>query len=70
LFGLTLRQWPELARSRLAAVQFWIFALSTPVLLVGLYFTLRGGVELPTILGSLGLLIGAALFCIMVWRRA
>jgi hypothetical protein len=69
LFGLTLRQWPELARSALAVAQFWIFALSTPVMAVGLYFTLRGGVELPTILGSLGLLIGAVLFCFMVWRR-
>ena len=70
LFGLTLRQWPELARSALAVAQFWIFALSTPVMAVGLYFTLQGGVELPTILGSLGLLIGAVLFCVMVWRRA
>jgi hypothetical protein len=69
LFGLTLRQWPELARSTLAIAQFWIFAISTPVMAVGLYFTLRGGVELPTILGSLGLIIGAALFCYMVWRR-
>jgi len=69
LFGLTLRQWPELARSTLAAVQFWIFAISTPVMVVGLYFTLKGGVEAPTILGSLGLIVGAGLFCFMVWRR-
>jgi hypothetical protein len=69
LFGLAFRQWPELAASALAVPQFWIFALSTPVMAIGLYFTLTGGPELPTILGSLGLLIGAGLFCFMAWRR-
>ncbi|HXT09410.1 MAG TPA: hypothetical protein VN715_21040 [Roseiarcus sp.] len=69
LFGLTLRQWPELARSALATAQFWIFALSTPLMVIGLYLTLKGGVELPVILGSLGLFVGAAMFCLIVWRR-
>jgi len=31
-------------------------------------FTLSGGPKLPTIIGSLGLLAGAALFCVMIWQ--
>jgi hypothetical protein len=69
LFGLAYKQWPELARSGLAVAQFWIFVLATPVMAVGLYFTLEGGPAAPTIVGSLGLLIGAALFSFLVWTR-
>lgn len=68
LFGLAYRQWPALAASRLAPFQFWIFVVSTPVMMIGLFFTLNGDGELPTILGSTGVLIGAALFCVMMWR--
>jgi hypothetical protein len=52
----------------LAAYQFWIFVAATPITLIGLAFTLSGGPELPTIIGSLGLLVGATLFCVMVWQ--
>ncbi len=68
IFGLVYRQWPAMKSSRLAPVQFWIFALAAPVTLVGLYFTLSGGPELPTIIGSLGLLLGAVLFFVVFWR--
>jgi hypothetical protein len=68
IFGLMYRQWPAMKSSGLAALQFWIFVLATPITLVGLYFTLTGGPELPTIIGSLGLLLGAILFLVMIWR--
>lgn len=68
IFGMAYRQWPTMMQSALAPFQFWIFVLATPVTLIGLVFTLTGGPVLPTILGSLGLLIGAILFCIMIWR--
>ena len=68
IFGLVYRQWPAMKVSGLAALQFWIFVLATPVTLVGLYFTLSGGPQLPTIIGSLGLLLGATLFLVMIWR--
>jgi hypothetical protein len=68
LFGLVYRQWPAMKASGLAAFQFWIFVLATPITLLGLYFTLNGGPMLPTIVGSLGLLLGALLFLVMVWR--
>lgn len=68
IFGLVYRAWPEMKTSRLAPLQFWIFALATPITLVGLYFTLTAGPELPTILGSVGLLLGAILFVVVIWQ--
>ena len=68
IFGLVYRQWPAMKNSRLTSLQFWIFVLATPITLIGLYFTLSGGPELPTIIGSLGLLLGTILFFVMVWR--
>lgn len=68
IFGLAYRQWPAMKDSALASFQFWLFVLATPVTLVGLYFTLIGGPALPTIIGSLGLLLGALLFLVMIWR--
>jgi hypothetical protein len=55
--------------SSLAPFQFWIFVLSTPIMLVGLAFELSGrGPVLPLIIGSLGVKVGAVLFCITIWR--
>ncbi len=68
IFGLAYRQWPAMKVSGLAPLQFWIFVLATPITLIGLYFTLIGGPALPTIIGSLGLLLGATLFLVMIWR--
>jgi hypothetical protein len=68
IFGLVYRQWPAMKVSGLAAPQFWIFVLATPVTLLGLYFILSGGPELPTIIGSLGLLLGTILFVVILWR--
>jgi hypothetical protein len=68
IFGLAYRQWPAMKASRLAPYQFWIFVVATPIMLIGLVFTLTGGPALPTIIGSLGLVIGAALFCVLIWR--
>jgi hypothetical protein len=68
IFGMAYRQWPSMKSSGLALYQFWIFVAATPITLIGLVFTLSGGPELPTIVGSLGLLVGAALFCVMIWQ--
>ena len=67
IFGLAYRQWPAMKASSIAALQFWIFVLATPITLLGLYFTLSGGPLLPTIIGSLGLVLGAALFLVVIW---
>lgn len=68
VFGLAYRQWPTMKASSLAFYQFWVFVIATPITLAGLAFTLTGGPALPTIIGSLGLVIGAALFCILIWQ--
>ncbi len=68
IFGLIYRQWPAMKVSSLALFQFWIFVLATPITLIGLYFTLTGGPQLPTIIGSIGLLLGAILFFVVIWR--
>jgi len=69
IFGLTYRHWPGMKNAGLAILQFWLFVLATPTTLLGLYFTLNGGPELPTILGSIGLLVGALLFAVVLWQR-
>jgi hypothetical protein len=68
VFGIAYRQWPTMKASSLALYQFWIFVIATPITLIGLAFTLTGGPALPTIIGSLGLVIGAALFCVLIWQ--
>ena len=68
VFGVSYRLWPSLQASRFAVYQFWIFVIATPVTLIGLVFTLSGGPEVPTIIGSIGLVVGAGLFCFMIWQ--
>jgi hypothetical protein len=68
IFGIAYRLWPSMKTSALAPFQFWIFVIATPVMLVGLYLTLGGGAMVPTIIGSIGVLLGAALFAVMVWQ--
>jgi hypothetical protein len=68
IFGMAYRQWPSMKASSLAPYQFWIFVIATPITLIGLVFTLTGGPLLPTIIGSLGVVIGAALFCVLIWQ--
>ena len=68
IFGMVYRQWPAMKASSLAPYQFWIFVIATPITLIGLVFTLTGGPVLPTIIGSLGLVIGAGLFCVRLWQ--
>ena len=68
IFGIAYRLWPSMKTSALAPFQFWIFVIATPVMFVGLYFTLGGGTMVPTIIGSIGVFLGAALFAVIVWQ--
>ena len=68
IFGLAYRLWPAMKASALAPIQFWIFVVASPVMLIGLYLTLSGGTSVPTIIGSIGVFLGAALFALIVWR--
>jgi hypothetical protein len=68
IFGLAYRHWQAMKAARLAPFQFWIFVVSTPIMLVSLVFTLSGGPLVPTLIGASGVLVGAILFCIMIWQ--
>jgi hypothetical protein len=69
VFGMAYRHWPALKDSPLAPYQFWIFVIATPITLIGLCFTVMNRPELPTIVGSIAVLIGAALFAVMIWTE-
>jgi len=69
IFGMAYRHWPALKDSPLAPYQFWIFVIASPITLIGLYFTVMNGPELPTIIGSIAVLAGAALFAVMIWTE-
>jgi hypothetical protein len=69
IFGMAYRHWPALKDSSLAPYQFWIFVIATPIALIGLAFTLMNGPEAQTIVGSIAVLIGAALFAVTIWTE-
>jgi hypothetical protein len=52
----------------LCALSVLDFIVATPFARVGLILRLSGGLEPPTILSSMGLLVCAELFCVMIWR--
>jgi hypothetical protein len=69
VFSLTYRHRLALKDSPLAPYQLWIFVIASPITLIGLYFTVMDGPELPTIVGSIAVLIGAAQFAVMIWTE-
>ena len=68
LFGLIYRAWPDLGAGRLAALQFWLMALGTPVMLVGIPLAHGGGSPLPAIAGSAMVIVGFVLFLAIFLR--
>ncbi len=73
-FGFTHRLWPSLRMSPLAAPQFWMTVIGTPVFLFGLPLAQYHDQPIFAIIGSLMVLAGAALFLAMFaskgWRNA
>jgi hypothetical protein len=67
LFGLAYRVWPNLNSGRLAGVQFWLFVLGTPVLLVGIAIAIKNTNPALSIVGSLLVTAGALLFMLLAW---
>lgn len=57
---------PALKDSPLAPYPFRIFVIASPITLIGVGFTAMNGPELPTIVGSIVVLIGAALFAVVI----
>jgi hypothetical protein len=64
LYGVLYRLWPAMKKSPLALAQFWISAIGVAVLIIGSYFLVtRGSIPLAAV-GSLAMIVGAAL---MAW---
>ena len=64
IYGMIYRLWPALAKSRLAAAQFWLAMIGSAGIVVGSYFfaVSRGTVLVGT--ASIVFIVGAAL---MAW---
>ncbi|MGZ5870949.1 MAG: hypothetical protein ACXWKP_02435 [Bradyrhizobium sp.] len=61
LYGMAYRLWPAMKKSPLAIIQFWTSVLGVAGLIVGSYLLVtRGSVPLAAI-GSIAMIIGAAL---------
>jgi hypothetical protein len=71
LFACFYRLWPEAAGTRLAAVQFWLFAPAQFVLVVALWALYRGFGAVEPVLGAMSVLVGLSLLCFLwvVWKH-
>jgi hypothetical protein len=64
LYGVLYRLWPAMKKSPLALAQFWISAIGVAVIIIGSYFLVtRGSIPLAAV-GSIAMIVGAAL---MAW---
>jgi cbb3-type cytochrome oxidase subunit 1 len=70
LFGVIYHFYPNAANSKLAKTQFWLHNIGLPVMLVGIALEVMGesAALLPTIIGSLAVVIGVILFMVNVFK--
>jgi hypothetical protein len=68
VFGLVHRAWPALRSGAIAAVQFWLFVLGTPLFVAGIAISILGGMIWLAVIGAALALIGALLFLVMMLR--
>lgn len=62
IFGLICRQYPAIARSALAGLQFWVFEIGAVLLVLGKILVDAKGSDLLVVIGSLVVIVGAFLF--------
>lgn len=61
LIGLIYHQFPNIANTTLAKVQFWVHNLGLPVLMLTLAGFLRGNSALHPVVGAASVVVGAAI---------
>ncbi len=66
IIGLICRIYPDLAGSRLAPIHFWLMAIGTPVMLVGIPLAQSGGTPILAVIGSFAV-IGAMVLFLMIF---
>lgn len=69
IFGLVYKAWPELKGGAIAAVQFWLFVLGSPLLMIGIAIALKTNNPALAIVGSILVILGALLFLILTGGR-
>ena len=69
LFGLLYFAYPNLAKSRLAAAQFWIYEIGAVLLVIGKGIVDGGGDNSVVKVGALVVLIGAVMMLVMFYRQ-
>jgi hypothetical protein len=69
IFGLVYRAWPELKQGTIAAIQFWLFVVGAPLLMIGIAIALKTNNPALAIVGSMLVTLGAVLFLIITGRR-
>ena len=70
IFGLVYRAYPEMAKSRMTLIHFWVANAGIVVFLVGIYFVLTNGNAALAIVGSLLVLASMFIFLINFVRHA
>ena len=68
VFGLIYKTWPALREGTLALVQFLLFVIGTPILLVGIGVAVESANVTLAIVGSMLVVLGAAAFLVIVAR--
>lgn len=69
-FGLVGKVWPGVARDALAKIQFLIFAIGSPILMIGIAISILDQNPVVAIIGSLLTLLGALIYLVMVVRSS
>jgi hypothetical protein len=69
IFGLVYKAWPELKAGAIAAVQFWLFVVGAPLLMIGITIAIKTNNPALAVVGSILVILGALLFLIVAGRR-
>ena len=69
LFGLIHNAYPNLAKSRIAVPQFWVYEIGAVLLVLGKGVTDGGGSNSLVKFGALVVIIGAAMMLVMFVRK-
>jgi hypothetical protein len=68
VLGLIYKTWPNLKEGALALVQFLLFVIGSPILLIGIVVAIKSTNAVPAIIGSMLLILGALVFLVIVAR--
>jgi hypothetical protein len=68
VLGLVYKAWPALKQGALAACQFWLFVVGSPLLMAGIAIAIKTNNPGLAIVGSMLVILGAVLFLVVTWR--